>query len=95
MNIGEAVNALRDGKRIARVGWNGKAMWLAMQGACFSPLDNAVTTVQTHDAQGVPHRRFSIVTMMEPYVYLHTVQGRTIPWNCSQTDLLANDWEVV
>ena len=31
--------------------------------------------------------------MTEPYVYMHTAQGRLIPWLCSQSDLLADDWE--
>lgn len=29
-----------------------------------------------------------------PYVYIITVQGYRVPWLCSQTDLLANDWEI-
>jgi hypothetical protein len=33
--------------------------------------------------------------MTLPYVYIHTVQGDLVPWLCSQTDLLATDWEVV
>lgn len=33
--------------------------------------------------------------MTLPYVYMHTVQGNLVPWLCSQTDLLATDWEVV
>ena len=33
--------------------------------------------------------------MSEPYVYMFTAQGGTIPWLCSQADLLADDWEVV
>ena len=33
--------------------------------------------------------------MTLPYVYIHTVQGDLVPWLCSQTDLLANDWESV
>lgn len=32
--------------------------------------------------------------MTDPYVYMCTVNGSLIPWLCSQTDLLANDWEV-
>lgn len=32
--------------------------------------------------------------MTLPYVYMHTAQGDLVPWLCSQTDLLANDWEV-
>jgi hypothetical protein len=33
--------------------------------------------------------------MTLPYVYIRTVQGDLVPWLCSQTDLLAEDWEIV
>jgi hypothetical protein len=33
--------------------------------------------------------------MTLPYVYMRTAQGDLVPWLCSQTDLLASDWEVV
>jgi hypothetical protein len=32
--------------------------------------------------------------MTLPYVYISTAQGGLIPWNCSQADLLATDWEL-
>lgn len=32
--------------------------------------------------------------MTLPYVYMRTSQGDLVPWLCSQTDLLANDWMV-
>ncbi len=32
--------------------------------------------------------------MTQPYVFIHTVTGDLIPWNCSQADLLARDWEI-
>ncbi len=28
-----------------------------------------------------------------PFVYMSTAQGDIVPWLCSQTDLLAKDWE--
>jgi hypothetical protein len=31
--------------------------------------------------------------MTLPYVYMSTAQGDLVPWLCSQTDLLAKDWE--
>ena len=31
--------------------------------------------------------------MTLPYVYMSTAQGDLVPWLCSQTDLLAADWE--
>jgi len=32
--------------------------------------------------------------MTLPYVYMFTAQGDLVPWLCSQTDLLATDWEL-
>lgn len=32
--------------------------------------------------------------MTLPYIYIRTVQGDLVPWLASQTDLLAEDWEV-
>ena len=32
--------------------------------------------------------------MTLPYVYMRTVDGKFVPWLCSQTDLLATDWEI-
>jgi hypothetical protein len=29
-----------------------------------------------------------------PYVYMSVVGGKLVPWLCSQTDLLAEDWQV-
>lgn len=31
LGFGEALHALRDGKRVCRAGWNGKGMWLGLQ----------------------------------------------------------------
>lgn len=31
MDIGQAITAMRRGERVARAGWNGKGMWLALQ----------------------------------------------------------------
>jgi hypothetical protein len=29
-----------------------------------------------------------------PYVYMSTVTSQLVPWLCSQSDLLATDWEL-
>jgi hypothetical protein len=31
MNIGDAVAAMETGEKVARIGWNGKGMWLELQ----------------------------------------------------------------
>lgn len=33
--------------------------------------------------------------MSLPYVYMKTADDKLVPWLCSQTDLLANDWGIV
>jgi hypothetical protein len=30
-----------------------------------------------------------------PFLLLHTADGTVVPWFASQTDLLAEDWEIV
>lgn len=32
--------------------------------------------------------------MTLPYIYMRTVMGDLVPWLASQTDVLAEDWEV-
>ncbi len=32
--------------------------------------------------------------MTLPYIFMRTVQADLVPWLCSQTDMLSNDWEI-
>jgi hypothetical protein len=32
---------------------------------------------------------------LEPFIVMHTVGGKYVPWTCSQTDALALDWAVI
>lgn len=71
LSFGHAIRVLKDGKRVARAGWNGKNMWLALQ---------------------VPNEQSK---MTLPYIYMCTAQGDLVPWLASQTDVLADDWQLV
>lgn len=97
LGIGNAVAALKNGRKVRRAGWNGKGMYLAViEPIEFDPTSqHVITTGHVVDYDGHPIREESRITMTEPFVFLHTAQGGTIPWNCSQADLLATDWEVV
>lgn len=70
MNIGSAVAALKVGHKVAREGWNGKGMYLALQ----RPDEHSKMTL--------------------PYVYMKTADDKLVPWLCSQTDLLSEDWVI-
>lgn len=80
VNFGEALEAIKQGKRVARSGWNGKGMWLTLVKA------NAYD-VGIHSMGGA--------TKLLPYIAMKTVQDELVPWLASQTDLLAEDWIIL
>ncbi len=84
MNIGGAVDALKHGWRVRRAGWNGKGMFLFLvPGSVFEVNRQPMLSV------------FGAGTMVDyqSHVDMFTAQGTVVPWLCSQSDLLAEDWE--
>jgi hypothetical protein len=86
-DIGWAVREMRYyGGKVSRVGWNGKGMYLVFQKGYPDGIPiNANTAQATGIAQGT-------VCKFLPYIMMRTATGEFVPWLCSQTDLLANDW---
>lgn len=80
-NIGWAIEHLLDGIEVRRAGWNGKGMWLAYVGP-----DEWVVRRIGHSAAKWP-------TLA--WIGMKTADNKFVPWLCSQSDLLATDWEVV
>jgi hypothetical protein len=89
MDFGKALEALKQGKRVARAGWNGKGMWLAYQKAY---PDGIAINANTAEATGLPQ---GTVCKFLPYLMMKTVDNSFVPWLASQTDVLAEDWSVV
>ena len=86
MDFGDAVRALKDGKRVARKGWNGKGMFLYFVPAGnYSPCTEVAKQLVNEDGL-VPYA---------PYIAMKTAQGYVVPWLASQTDILSDDWEIV
>lgn len=84
IDFGEALRLLRQGHRMARVGWNGKDMWLML-----IPADRWSTSVgpNPHALGGSGHRL--------PWIAMKTADNGLVPWLASQTDMLAEDWAIV
>ena len=85
-SFSEAVQNLKDGYKVARAGWNGKGMFIFLvKGSTFAvnrpPLN-----------QFYPE---GTLINYRPHVDMKTVDGDIVPWICSQSDMLANDWEIV
>lgn len=82
--IGQAVKELRDGKAVGRAGWNGKNMFLFL-------VPNTLSEMHEYElGDDIELRAVEL-----PWVAMRTVDGTVVPWLCSQTDLLATDWELV
>jgi len=91
MDFGEAIRALKTGKKVARAGWNGRGMWLI-----FVPGSMDVMT----SAGSAYHNAGVLNTDILPHIDMWTVNstGRRamLPgWVASQTDMLSDDWAVV
>lgn len=81
VDFGCALFWLKREKRVTRAGWNGKGMWLL-----FVPEDYWNTSVGPSNVPKA-HRL--------PWIGLKTADGGFVPWQASQTDMLAMDWEMV
>ena len=80
MDFGQAIVALKEGKRVARKGWNGKGIFLELQrpdahSKMTHPYIYIDTTGLQTDNPNAPKNR--------------------VPWLASQTDMLSEDWVIV
>ena len=86
MNFGQALEALKEGKKVSRTGWNGKGMFLFLvAGSTFS--------VNRAPLLGI-YPEGTVIDYC-PHVDMRTADGKIVPWLCSQTDMLAEDWDMV
>lgn len=86
MNFGNAIEALKEGKRVARAGWNGKGMFLFLvPGSNFIVNREPLLSIMGEGAQ-ITYR---------PHIEMKDAEGKVVPWLASQTDMLAEDWQIV
>jgi hypothetical protein len=98
MNFGQAIEAMKAGNKVARAGWNGKGMWVALSGTGDGPNGGRIT-----EAAGFwnPHaRKFAEdnggSAEVLPTMIMKTAGGQILMgWLASQSDVVAEDWEVV
>lgn len=78
-DFGWAIGEMKSGEKVYRRGWNGKGIFIELQ----APDEHS--------------------KMSHPYIYIDTtrlesnnpnVKRNLVPWLASQTDMLAEDWEI-
>lgn len=88
LTFGQAIEALKIGKKVARSGWNGKGMFLYyVPAGAYTPTTKA--------GQDVCDELRTTAVPYGAYIAMKTAQENVVPWLASQTDVLAEDWEVV
>ena len=87
-----ALRALKDGARVRRSGWNGKGMWITLSpGNRHVPAENLWAPNNRAFAESRRERTVEVL----PYITMKTADDKIVPWLASQTDLLADDWEIL
>ncbi len=84
MDFGSAIRALKDGKKVARQGWNGKGMFIFLGDDVSLHTDANLKELQNKDME------------MRDCVCMKTADNAFQPgWTASQADMLAEDWMIV
>ena len=82
MTFGQAIEAMKQGKKVARKGWNGKGMYLFL-----------ATDIELHTEADIGPERAATVS---PCIVMKTAREDFQPgWLASQADMLSEDWMLV
>ena len=89
MDFGMALEALKRGKAVARKGWNGKGMFLTLQNGSEVPGFK-----MRNDAAKKYYGQSTV--RITSHIDMKAADGSyVVGWLASQTDMLAEDWEIV
>jgi len=86
MDFSEALEVIKQGGKVARAGWNGKGMFVFL-------VPGSQFTVNRAPLLGIYPAGTEV--RYHAHIDMRTADGQIVPWLASQTDLLANDWQVV
>jgi len=78
-----ALSLLKDGRPVARKGWNGKGMFIYMVPAASYEAMTPGMKLVFGEGKKVPYGA---------YIAIKNAQGTVNMWNPSQADLFAEDW---
>lgn len=100
MNFGEINEGVKIGKKAQRKGWNGKGMYI---------FDFYHSILKLNEDSDFEQERYDVSELegiieigsdentfkLENFTLLKTAGNTCIPWNASQADMFADDWEFI
>lgn len=91
LNFGQAIEAMKNGRRVSREGWNGKGMYLWLLPAATVP---AAWCKEPHLKLLAETNGGNIECLAS--IRMKTADNKVLTgWLASQTDMLANDWCII
>ncbi|MEZ3418337.1 MAG: DUF2829 domain-containing protein [Bacteroidales bacterium] len=95
MDFGKAIEALKEGKKVSRKGWNGKGMFLWLKPATTIKAEWCKDEELKELVQANGGEILGLGTIC---MFTHDSTGRKAiltGWLASQSDMLSEDWEVI
>jgi len=89
LSFGEALEALKQGKKVYRDGWNGKGMFVVYQKGYPQGIK---CNKQTAEAWGLNE---GDLFKCEPYLQIKMANGSHAMWVPSINDVLSEDWRIL
>ena len=91
LTFGAAIEALKQGKKVTRMGWNGKGMYLWLKPAttikaewCKDPMLKEIVDTNGGEAEALGT------------ICMKTADNKILTgWLASQTDMLSEDWMII
>jgi hypothetical protein len=107
VNFGAAIEAVKQGKRVAREGWNGKNMFVFERPADKLEVGFIIDKVKSlpesvkdffkeKDEKEAPSEQRLTKVKFSAYLCMYAADGSIVNgWLASQTDILAEDWIIL
>lgn len=86
VNFSHALTRMKEGFTVRRAGWNGKGMFIFLvEGSTFYVNRPPLLGIYAAGTEVSYHA----------HIDMKTADNMVVPWLCSQTDMLSDDWEVM
>ena len=86
LTFSEALVELKAGNKVCRSGWNGKGMFIFL-------VPGSIFKVNRPPLLGIYPDGTEI--NYHAHIDMKTADNKVVPWLCSQTDMLAEDWQIL
>lgn len=91
LDFGGAIKALKEGKRVAREGWNGKGMWLWLKQGVMIKAE----LCKDEALKAIAEKNGGEIECLGT-ICMKTADNKILTgWLASQTDILSEDWVVL